>query len=117
MTNKLHVIRWVSDPFHALPAEPLIFTVCNWQHEPGEDWSASLSVRYHEHPEISIELCIGREEIGDEIGYVAFVSGRDLEPFRHLFETLHGAMLTAETMAAQLICDRHRELTSQPQRG
>ena len=59
MKSKVHIIRWVSDPVRALPAEPLIFTVCNWQHEPGEDWSASLSVRYHDHAEIAVELCIG----------------------------------------------------------
>lgn len=114
MTNKVHVLRWLTDPCRALPAEPLIFSVCNWQHAPGEDWSASLSVRYHGHPEITTELCIGRAEIGDEIGYVATVSGGDMESFRYLFATLHGAMITAETIAAQLIGDRHRELLSQP---
>ena len=112
MTNKVHVLRWLSDPCGALPAEPLIFSVCNWQHEPGEDWSASLSVRYHGYPEIAVELCIGREENCNEIGYVAIVSGKDQEPFRHLFETLHGAMITAENVAAQLICDKHKELVS-----
>ncbi|TWH23328.1 hypothetical protein L611_000900000030 [Aminobacter sp. J15] len=117
MTNKVHIIRWVSDPVCALPGEPLSCTVCNWQHQPGEDWSAGLSARYHELPEISIELCIGRAEVAGVSGYVAIVSGRDLRPFRHLFATLHSAMLAAETMASQLICERQRELTSQEQRN
>ncbi|TIN28599.1 MAG: hypothetical protein E5Y31_11290 [Mesorhizobium sp.] len=110
MTNKVHVLRWLTDPQLMLADEPLMVSQSNWQHEQGEDWSASLSIHYHGYPAISIELCIGREEIGDEIGYVAVVSGNDLEPFHYLFETLHGAMLTAETMAVQLICNRRREL-------
>lgn len=110
MMSKVHVLPWLTDPQLLLAGEPLMISQSTWQHEPGEDWSAGLSVRYHGHPEISTELCIGREEIGDEVGYVAVVSGNDLEPFRYLFETLHGAMLTAETTAVQLICDRRREV-------
>lgn len=113
MTSKVHVLPWLTHPGCGLDVEPLIASLCNWQHEPGEDWSASLSVRYHGLPEITVELCIGREEIGDEAGYVALVSGAGSEPFQDLFETLHGAMIAAETMAAQLVCARRRELALQ----